>query len=791
VSEFKGRPFFAMQLVEGRSLREFSSDEDPSIERILELGIQICEGLQAAHEKGITHRDIKPSNILIDPHGRAKIVDFGLASVIGTDQLTKTGSTLGTIGYMSPEQVRGESVNHRSDLFSLGVVLYELITKQNPFKQDSEAATLQSVLNTEPEPVARYKSGSSDDLQRIIDKALSKNPQLRYQHADDLIADLKRELGSGSSSGRTASIVHIAKTGRTRPFLIIVSVAFIAGVIAILVKYIPDRTETHTVVSQRQVTYYGDVHLSEIAPDGSYFLFSRKSDSDEVLYMQDLSGGGAIELLRWYKLQDVRMSPDGKEIAVAGFPEQASGGTYILARFGGLVRQISARECSDLCIDWSPESPCLAIQESCTETHRDSISIVDLESEEIRNIPICVPFLFCHAVCWLHDGDRLLITTESADERSLWAIDIDGGSPARILDGDTRNIRRSLHPDCVYCLLEKTGSYDLVKMSLDLSGEKKANDPVSLMSGHQMTRFSVSADNRRLLYNKQTGSSNLRLISFGDDLDSATLSTRQLTQGTGSHLWPSISPDGNHIAYCDRDRQVWIMPITGGEARRVSYSGFQHASPAWSPDGQRIATSCTYDNETFIIKINDISGRQPTRLEYAVTGYSGTVAWLHNRALIYYQTGSKNLNILDLNTREITYLLPEDAPGWVFDPVVDHNGERVAVFWNRGAKRGLWVVSLTDSSTSHLYPGWIFPIKWSQGDVAVYAVLPSQSDPNLTLKYVCRIDISSGMVDTVLTLPYNNIVRVSMSPDGRHFVCKAASIQTDLWLAENFDPDVR
>jgi serine/threonine-protein kinase len=156
------------------------------------LGIQICEGLQAAHEKGVTHRDIKPSNILIDAHGRAKIVDFGLASVVGADQLTKTGSTLGTIGYMSPEQVQGKEIDHRSDLFSLGVVLYELITKQNPFKRDSEAATLKAVSDDTPHPVARYRADVPDGIQTIIDRSLQKPAETRYQTAADMLSDLKR-----------------------------------------------------------------------------------------------------------------------------------------------------------------------------------------------------------------------------------------------------------------------------------------------------------------------------------------------------------------------------------------------------------------------------------------------------------------------------------------------------------------------------------------------------------------------------------------------------------------------
>ena len=175
VGEFQGRPYFAMAHIEGQSLKEFSSGKELSVEQILELAIQICEGLQAAHDKGIIHRDIKPSNILIDSHGRARIVDFGLASVAGKDQLTKTGSTLGTIGYMSPEQVRGQEIDQRSDIFSLGVVLYELITRRNPFTRDSEAATLKAVCDDYPEPLARFKSGLPEGLQAILFQGLVKD----------------------------------------------------------------------------------------------------------------------------------------------------------------------------------------------------------------------------------------------------------------------------------------------------------------------------------------------------------------------------------------------------------------------------------------------------------------------------------------------------------------------------------------------------------------------------------------------------------------------------------------
>ncbi len=192
VGEFQGRPFFAMQHVEGQSLKEVIAGKALPLDRILEIGIQVCEGLQAAHEKGITHRDIKPSNILIDSHGRARIVDFGLASVMGFNHLTKTGSTMGTVGYMSPEQVRGDKVDHRTDLFSFGVVFYEMIAGHAPFKADSEAATLHAITNNKPELLARFRREVPPELQAIVDKALEKNVASRYQHADDLATDFKR-----------------------------------------------------------------------------------------------------------------------------------------------------------------------------------------------------------------------------------------------------------------------------------------------------------------------------------------------------------------------------------------------------------------------------------------------------------------------------------------------------------------------------------------------------------------------------------------------------------------------
>jgi serine/threonine protein kinase/tetratricopeptide (TPR) repeat protein len=196
VDEFEGQMFIVMEYVEGKTVKEIVEKETPSIKRILDIAIQVCEGLNAAHKKDIVHRDIKSDNIMVSQEGQVKIMDFGLAKLKGATKLTKSGSTLGTAAYMSPEQASGEEVDQRSDIFSFGVVLYELLTGQLPFTGEHTAAIAYSILNDEPQPVARFNNKVSAKLEDIVFKALVKDREERYQHIDDLLADLRREKKS-------------------------------------------------------------------------------------------------------------------------------------------------------------------------------------------------------------------------------------------------------------------------------------------------------------------------------------------------------------------------------------------------------------------------------------------------------------------------------------------------------------------------------------------------------------------------------------------------------------------
>lgn len=194
ISEYQSRPFFAMELIEGDSLADFLKKNDHSIEKVIDLAIQICEGLDKAHQAGIVHRDLKPSNILVDHDGRVHIVDFGLAAIKGVDRLTKNGTTSGTLPYMSPEQTRGEELDQRSDIFSLGVVLYEMVTGRLPFTGDYDPAIIYSIGCEEPAPMMQYEAGIPDGLQEIVGTMLAKQPDQRYQATRALSDDLKRVL---------------------------------------------------------------------------------------------------------------------------------------------------------------------------------------------------------------------------------------------------------------------------------------------------------------------------------------------------------------------------------------------------------------------------------------------------------------------------------------------------------------------------------------------------------------------------------------------------------------------
>ena len=229
IEDMNAESFIVMEYIDGRELVEIVKTSSPivSTEQILKYATQIAEGLQAAHQKGIIHRDIKSSNVMVKDDGQIKIMDFGLAKIGSGAQLTKDHATLGTTAYMSPEQARGEEIDHRTDIWSFGLVLYEMLTGQLPFRGDYEHAVLYSIMNDDPEPITDTQTEVPIELERITHKALAKNANERYQHVDEMLDDLKM-LSKESTTTGMSQLSKITPKKSDKPRLTKVAIAFVA-----------------------------------------------------------------------------------------------------------------------------------------------------------------------------------------------------------------------------------------------------------------------------------------------------------------------------------------------------------------------------------------------------------------------------------------------------------------------------------------------------------------------------------------------------------------------------------
>lgn len=358
IDEEDGQSFIAMEHIEGENLSEIISKGPIKLQKAIDIAVQVALGLQAAHDQGVVHRDIKSANIMLTEKGDVKVMDFGLAKLAGSTMLTKQGMTMGTAGYMSPEQTRGENVDYRTDIWSLGVVLYEMVTGEMPFKGDYEQALIYSILNEEPEPLSALRSRIPMELERIVEKCLAKESGSRYQNATEIPVDLKAIDISSSSSSRispAASQVKVKpkKKSGFKTFVKRVILTASLAVIAFFVWYFvvspPEKPVRRLAINADAELNYVPNPTIAISPDGKNLVYVAKNDGKAQLHLRPLQEFESQPIQGTENAHSPFFSPDGEWI---GFLSE--GKLSKVSLFGGVPIALTDVE-SFMGASWSPK----------------------------------------------------------------------------------------------------------------------------------------------------------------------------------------------------------------------------------------------------------------------------------------------------------------------------------------------------------------------------------------------------------------------------------------------------
>jgi eukaryotic-like serine/threonine-protein kinase len=693
---FEGSPYLVSELLEGETLREQLRHGAIPIRKATACAVQIAHALAAAHEKGIVHRDLKPENLFVTKDGRIKILDFGLAKLTQSPpeqhyseatqaSATNPGTVMGTVGYMAPEQVRGEAVDHRADIFALGAVLYEMLTGKRAFEKSTSAETMTAILQDDPPALSQAVKAAPPGLQRVVQRCLEKRPEQRFQSSSDLAFALEALSDSGSSPA-----VAIAQSSHPRWFWLVAAGA-LAAVAALVIAWWRTPHPVPVVESITQLTEAGQLK-THLYTDGSRIYFNEGPQRDTTIAQVSITGGSVAPLetrlpnpmlygitsdgstllvdsttaisspddlfmlplpageprrlrISWTEALD--LLPDGRIVFTNGndvsIAAKDGSNTRKLASFPGRVRDVEA----------SPDGVRVLIIRAPEADGTFDILEIAADGTGLRHVRKGARGDCCFR--WSADANHVLYIARDGSRRDIWAFATKAGlfrpsnGSMRLTTGPLSYSEAisSHDPNQIFGVANKDRA-ELARYDLN------TREFATVFPGESASDLTYSANGAWVAYASYPEHLLWRSRSDGSD-------RMQLTYPPMEVWEPHISPDGTKVAFGSYDGDAFIMDVSGGEPRKIVEEA---QFPVWSPDGRSLVLlKLSPGRKSYDVQIADALSGARTPIPSS-TDKIGTV-WIDNNTLLASTRDFTKLAAFNRKTGKWTDFLTGSFSNWV------------------------------------------------------------------------------------------------------------------------------